>query len=98
MQKWMTRRLKGNDEYNIPLRILISSKWCAGTLGGDETLCAEPVRELFSSVYRARFFSLGNNLWVCICVHTHESTHKTAMMKEENFVEKFEFSTMIEHL
>ena len=59
MQKGTVRRLQGNDVYNLlDLLNLISSEWCAGTLGGDETLCAEPVRgTLFFCVSSSCFFS-----------------------------------------
>ena len=51
-------------------KILISSEWCAGTLGGDETLCAEPVRGTLCFCVSSSFFSLGNNLWMCRKAHT----------------------------
>ena len=94
MQKGMVRRLKGNDAYNLRLKYLISSEWCAGTLGGDETLCAEPVRGPLFFCVSSSFFSLGNNLWMCVCVHTHESTYETAMMKEKTSNAN-EFSTVM---
>lgn len=74
MQKGMVRRLKGNDVNNRDLLNLISSEWCAGTLGGDETLCAEPVRGTLFFCVSSSFFSLGNNLWMCvrhICMKAH---------------------------
>ena len=95
MQKGMVRRLRGNDVYNLILfRTLIASEWCAGTLGGDETLCAEPVRGPLFFCVSSSFFSLGNNLWMCVCVHTHESTYETAMMKEKTSNAN-EFSTVM---
>ena len=76
-------------------KLLISPEWCADTLGGDETLCAEPVRGTLFFCVSSSFFSLGNNLWMCVCVHTHESTYETAMMKENNGNNLNEFSTVM---
>jgi hypothetical protein len=84
MQKGMVRRLKGNDAYNLRLKYLISSEWCAGTLGGDETLCAEPVRGTLFFCVSSSFFSLSETTFGC--AYAHESTYETAMMDEKKCI------------
>ena len=81
--------------YTIVVSILlISSEWCAGTRGGDETLCAEPVRGPLFFCVSSSFFSLSETTFGC--AYAHESTYETAMM-EEISKNLFEFSTVIKH-
>ena len=80
--------------YTIVVSILlISSEWCAGTLGGEETLCAEPVRGTLFFCVSSSFFSLSEKTFGC--AYAHESTYETAMMKENNGNNLNEFSTVM---
>jgi len=77
MQKGTARRLKGNDVYNLD-EYLISSEWCAGTLGGDETLCAEPVRGPLFFCVSSSFFSLSETTFGCAyaCIRMKAHTRR----------------------
>ena len=78
MQKGMVRRLQGNDVYNLDDTTLIASKWCAGTLGGDETLCAEPVRGTLFFRVSSSFFSLSETTFGCAyaCIRMKAHTRR----------------------
>jgi hypothetical protein len=75
-------------QLNRIILLLISSEWCAGTLGGDETLCAEPVRGTLFFCVSSSFFSLSETTFGCAyaCIRMKAHTRRRWWKKSQNLI------------